>query len=231
MTRQIKKDTTDVITYFVLRDTVDGAGKTGLIITDIDLTYIRDQAAAVKNDATALSAATDAHADNKGFEVDATNCPGLYRLDWPDAAFSAGANAVQLCVKCAGAFTEFLEVELVDYDPNDAQRLGLASLPNVNPAASGGIITYGTGNGQLNASSGGVSGMANATTQTLLMALMGRNRRIDQITRTGGKITAYRLRLYANAADAAAEQNELLTINATGTYAAGLLTDETEIES
>ena len=230
MTRQIKKDTTDVITYFVLRDTVDGTGKTGLTLTDIDLTYVRDQAASVKNSATAHGAATDAHAGNKVFEVDSTNAPGLYRCDWPDAAFATGADAVQLCVKCAGVFTEFMEVELVDYDPNDSQRLGLASLPNVNPATAGGIITYGTGNGRLNALSGTISGVATAATQTLMMALMGRNRRIDQVTRAGGKITAYRLRLYANAADANNEQNELLTINATGTYAAGLLTDETEIE-
>jgi len=69
------------------------------------------------------------------------------------------------------------------------------------------------------------------TDVTVLMALQGRNRRIDNITRVGGKITGYRLRLYGNAADAAAETDELLTINATGTYAAGLLTDEMEIEA
>jgi hypothetical protein len=105
------------------------------------------------------------------------------------------------------------------------------SLPAVVPAAAGGIITRGTGDGQLNALSGVISGMATAATQALLMALLGRNRRIDQVIRVGGKITAYRLRLYANAADAANEENELLTINATGTYAAGLLTDEKEIEA
>ena len=45
------------------------------------------------------------------------------------------------------------------------------------------------------------------------------------------RATRKRLLDPATFADAAAEQNELLTINATGTYAAGLLTDELEVES
>ena len=83
---------TDQTFYFVLRGTSDGVEETGLTITDFDLQYVRTGAApSAKVDATALAATDSAHADNKAIEVDATDAPGLYRVDWPDAAFAAGA--------------------------------------------------------------------------------------------------------------------------------------------
>ena len=99
---------TSIITYWNLE-------VTGLTITDLDASYVRDQAAAVKNDLTAHGAVTDAWDDNEAIEVDATNCPGLYRVDFPDAAFVAGVNRVQLCVHDGANGTiapQFIEVEL-----------------------------------------------------------------------------------------------------------------------
>jgi hypothetical protein len=79
----------------------------------MDLQYVRTGAAPVaKVDATALAATDSAHADNKAFEVDATDAPGLYRVDWPDAAFAVGARQVILTVKYATAFTEHMAVEI-----------------------------------------------------------------------------------------------------------------------
>lgn len=103
---------TDVTTYFKLVDPTSGDEETGLTITDLDMTYVRDRATAVKADATALTAADDAHADNKMFEVDGTNTPGMYRADWPDAAFTAGVDKVQLVVKGAAIDTAVQEVEI-----------------------------------------------------------------------------------------------------------------------
>ena len=103
---------TDVTTYFQMRLTAGGDG-TGLTITDFDLSYTRTGAAtAVKVDATALASASAAHGDNKMIEVDATDCPGLYRVDWPDAAFAAGVAEVILTVKHTSCFTESLRVEI-----------------------------------------------------------------------------------------------------------------------
>jgi len=103
----------DVSTYFVLRKATDNTELTGVTITDIDLTYTRSGADHVlKVDATALTTPDAAHADNKAIEVDATDCPGLYRVDWPDAAFATGVKQVVLTVKYATAFTEHLLVEL-----------------------------------------------------------------------------------------------------------------------
>jgi len=96
---------TSVITYWNLEIT-------GLTITDLDLTYTRDQAAAVKSDLVAHGAVTDAFDDNEAIEVDSTNAPGLYRVDVPDAAFAAGVDKVQLCINGAAITPQHMEVEL-----------------------------------------------------------------------------------------------------------------------
>lgn len=104
---------TDVTTYFVLRLAADGTEATGLTITNFDLQYVRTGATPVaKVDATALAATNSAHGDNQAIEIDATDQPGLYRVDWPDAAFAAGVKQVILTVKCATCFTEHLAVNI-----------------------------------------------------------------------------------------------------------------------
>lgn len=110
---KVTPGSTNVSTYVVLRLTSNGTEKTGATITDIDLQYCRcGSAPAAKVDATALAATDSAHADNKAIEVDSTDQPGLYRVDWPDAAFALGVREVFLTVKLAGCFTEHIRVEL-----------------------------------------------------------------------------------------------------------------------
>jgi len=122
---------TNVTSYFSLRLAATGADATGLTITDLDLQYVRSGAApAAKVDATALGAASSAHADNQAIEVDATDQPGLYRVDWPDAAFASGVREVILSVKHTSCFTEHLRVELNvasavwDADPSSYDSFG-----------------------------------------------------------------------------------------------------------
>jgi hypothetical protein len=104
---------TDITTYFVLRLSADGTEATGLTVTNFDLQYVRSgETPAAKADATALAATNSAHTDNAAIEIDATDQPGLYRVDWPDAAFASGAREVILSVKCATCFTEHLRVNL-----------------------------------------------------------------------------------------------------------------------
>ncbi len=103
----------NVTTYFALRLAADGTELTGATVTNMDLQYVRSGAAPVtKADATSLGAVDAVHTDNAAFEVDATDQPGLYRVDWPDAAFLAGVREVLLTVKYATAFTEHLRVEI-----------------------------------------------------------------------------------------------------------------------
>ena len=104
---------TDITTYFAMRLAATGADATGLTISDFDLQYVRTRTAPVaKVDATALAATNTAHTDNYGIEIDATDQPGLYRFDWPDAAFAAGVKEVILSVKHTSCLTEHLRVEI-----------------------------------------------------------------------------------------------------------------------
>lgn len=103
----------DVTTYFHLRLAADGTAATGLTIADLDLQYVRSGAApAAKVDATALGSTSAAHGDNQAVEIDATDQPGLYRVDWPDAAFATGVREVILTVKHTTTFIEHLRVNL-----------------------------------------------------------------------------------------------------------------------
>lgn len=106
----IANGSTDVTQYFVMRDSTNHAPKTDVTITDIDLYYQEELVAqAAKVDATALAAADSAHADNKGYHCG----NGLYRIDWPDAAFDGGVGKkVILIVVCTGCDTIFREVQL-----------------------------------------------------------------------------------------------------------------------
>jgi len=95
---QIKDDTTNVTRYIMVLDS-SGSAVTGATITNFDLQYTRAGVApATKADATALAATDSAHADNKMIEIDGTSSPGLYRVDWPDAAFATGVDHVILTV-------------------------------------------------------------------------------------------------------------------------------------
>lgn len=118
---------TDVTTYFALRLAADGTDATALTVTTFDLTYVRTlEEPAAKVDASALADQDSAHTDNAAIEIDATNMPGVYRVDWPDAAFAAGAREVILTVKVATCFTEHLRVNLTAVPANVTHAAGTA---------------------------------------------------------------------------------------------------------
>ena len=127
----IRKGMSDITTYFKLVNPFTGVPETGLVVSDLDLTYVRDRGTAVKADMLELAAANSTHSDIKGYEVDGTNCPGLLRVDWPDAAFADGANRVQLCINGANIDPAYIEVELVDVDFGNATDMGLATLSDL----------------------------------------------------------------------------------------------------
>jgi len=104
----------DVTTNIQLFDDTTGAPKTDLTISDIDMIYIRARNDAVKADAVALSNDDDPHDDNHAKEiVDGTDYEiGVYRFDWPDAAFAEGVKYVTLIIKCSGVRTKVITVQL-----------------------------------------------------------------------------------------------------------------------
>ncbi len=138
--KQIKKGSTDVALYFFITDSTAFTPETGITVTDLDMQYVRTLTApSAKVDAIVSDADLTTHVDDKIVEVDATDQPGLYMVCFPDAAFATGADGVILSVTGAGFHPVHMEIQLVDYDPEDAVRLGLTALPNANSDAPGGL--------------------------------------------------------------------------------------------
>lgn len=123
----IKKGSTDVTLLIWIADSsvTTGAGLTGLAYNTASLVcyYHRPLAAS----ATALSLATlaatnTAHSDGGFKEVDATNMPGLYRLDLSDAIVATGVNSVVVMLKGATNMVPVvLELELVTETLSDTK--------------------------------------------------------------------------------------------------------------
>lgn len=139
----VKKASTDVTVYIFIQDYTStlGGGLTGLTFETASLvaSYVRPLAARA-----ALTLATQtvdgAHSDGGFVEVDATNMPGVYRLDLPDAVCATGVNSVVVMLKGAANMAPVLiEIQLSSYDPNDAVRLGITALPNAAADAAGGL--------------------------------------------------------------------------------------------
>lgn len=121
---KVTPGSTDVTTYVSMVLSADGSDATGLTITDLDLQYVRSGASpAAKVDATALAATNSAHGDNQAIEVDSTDQPGLYRVDWPDAAFAAGVREVILTVKHADCRAAHLRVEIETIQTGDSYAI------------------------------------------------------------------------------------------------------------
>lgn len=136
----IVKGTSNVTRYVMVVDSSDGSPETGATITSFDLQYTRAGEAPVsKVDATALGATNSAHADNKMFEVDGTSSPGLYRIDWPDAAFTLGADSVILVVTQSGFAPAVEEITLGD--PFVPASAAVSTPPKASP--NGFTITSG----------------------------------------------------------------------------------------
>lgn len=114
----LKDASADVTTNVMLYDNTTGAPKTGLAYDDAGFTmsYVRAGAARVA-ETPATQAAAGAHSNGGFVEIDATNCPGLYRADWSDAAFAAGVNMATLSIKGSNFIHKTINVSLTMFDP------------------------------------------------------------------------------------------------------------------
>lgn len=89
-----------------------------------------------------------------GFVADGS-LAGSYEFCPPNAAFAAGSRwaAIRL-YGAANMKPVLIEIELDAVDYQDSVRAGLSALPNAAANAAGGLLSYGTGTGQLNPSGG-----------------------------------------------------------------------------
>jgi len=111
--REEFKGSTSHSEFYMLVDSATGLGKTGLVYTNMTGSYTRTRSARV---AVTMAMQTVAGAFSSGgfVEIDATNQPGLYRWDHPDAAYADGADSVVFSLKATGVRTEHKEFRLVN---------------------------------------------------------------------------------------------------------------------
>jgi hypothetical protein len=158
----VQNDETDVITYFVMRDQTSGTVDTGVTIGNLEMYYIEDQASESADAFVgAHGADTDAHTDGECIHVG----HGMYRVDWPDAAFDGGiGKRVQLILVDGdgGAFTEILEVQLSP--PTDVITvLGTTPFDSANNPV---LLTDGTGAGEISLTNGAIDNVVLVATTT-----------------------------------------------------------------
>lgn len=143
VTMLVKNGSTPPIEFLLVDSTTGQTGQTGKAgSTTIFLS---------KNGATgAASAGTIT-------EIDSTNLPGIYSYT-PTATETNTNGLLALHITCTGCQTQDYTVQIISFDPNDAVRLGLSSLPNAAASSAGGLPTLGTGAGQIN-----VDGLGNVS--------------------------------------------------------------------
>src|ERR1700724_2859837 len=101
----VRAGSTSVSVPVILRKTADNTENTGTLAANITAYYWRQGGTP-----TALTAATDLAAITSAFSAggwkaaDATNQPGMYRLDVDDAAWATGVDWVVISVKVASCY-------------------------------------------------------------------------------------------------------------------------------
>lgn len=134
-----------------------GAGLAGLVYNTSGLTayYALSKAASVSVTLATLAAVTSSYSSGGFKEIDATNMPGWYRFDIPNAAIASGIFTSIHFQGAANMAPLPLEIELIATNNQDAVRGGMTALPNAAAEASGGLYTRGTGAGQINQDANG----------------------------------------------------------------------------
>ena len=123
------KATTSVSLAFRLTDATTGAAKTGLDVTTLKLQYWRPGAAAgTATSLTLLALQTTTWTSYGAIEADATNSPGVYRVDCPDLAFATGADEVTLTVTGTAIQPASRLIDLTAFDSRNGTNGALTNL-------------------------------------------------------------------------------------------------------
>lgn len=137
----------------------NGAGLTGLVFNAASLTayYKYDVGTAAVAITLANITTIGTFANNGLREVDATNMPGVYEFNPPNAAFSnTTAKSVTFMLKGATNMAPVVfTVALKGIDTQNATTSGIGALPNATPGnAAGGLMILGTNNQAVTFSAG-----------------------------------------------------------------------------
>ena len=199
MKQEVKIGQADYTVLILIRDTA-GAAKTGLTNASagIDVCYTRVE---TDNDvvltagapvALATPALTDVHLDWGFLEVDATNAPGLYRLDIADGVFASGAWSAVVSLIATGIDPCQIEFVLVPESPYigvDVKSIAGTAQTGRDVGASV-LLSSGSGAGQLDFTSGVVKSnlaqiLGTALTETAGLIAAGFKKFFNIATPTG----------------------------------------------
>jgi hypothetical protein len=126
--------TSQSVTVFIQDSSkFDGSGLTGLAHNSSSLsayyTFNGANTAATQITLDTLPAANSAWSSGGFKEIDAVNVPGVYRLDLPDAALTAGRKSVIVMLKGAANMAPCVfEIELTAWDNQNATSGGMANI-------------------------------------------------------------------------------------------------------
>jgi len=147
--RQILKGATDQSVIIRIIDSTDGTPETGVVwnTAGIAMWYRREGATVTAITEATLATTDAAHSDGGIIHLS----DGYYRLDLPDAAVATGVASVMVGGAVTGMIVIGTELQLVNYNPQDAVRLGLTALPNAAADAAGGLAISDAGGLDLDA--------------------------------------------------------------------------------
>ena len=120
----VKVGATSLIVYVFIQDSsvTTGAGLTGLAYNTASLVASYVLPAAARSAITLATQTTTGAYSSGGFvELDATNMPGIYRLDIPNAAIASGRSSVVMLKGATNMAPCVLEIDLT----NDANTVSV----------------------------------------------------------------------------------------------------------
>jgi hypothetical protein len=178
-----------------------GAGLTGLVFNSGSLTayYHRPGSAAAAITLATLASATAAWATGGFIAVDGTNMPGLYRLDLPDAVLATGVDEVVVMLRARRTWkSSYSRFSSSRTTRTTACAWASRRCRTRQREAAGGLLTRGTGAGQINQDANGridvnlVAVGADTTSVTNLKAYTnGTTPAPVNVTQFGGTMAAF----------------------------------------
>ena len=116
-----------------------GAGDTGLTFSNITGYYVRAGSSAVAI-TMATQTVTGAYSSGGFVEIDATNMPGVYRFDVPDAVVADGVKDAVILLRGTGFVIDPIEFEITVTDNQSSTAAADALLDRANGVETGWTI-------------------------------------------------------------------------------------------
>lgn len=171
----IKAGSTSVSLPVELLKSADSTALTGKVYTDVTASYWRQGGTRTAITTATLGSVNASYSSGGFVEVDATNMPGVYRFDVPDAAFATGADWVVISLKVSTAFQLNFMFAL--------ESVGAAELSARIPAAL-------ASNGEMKADVLRVAGTSQTARDLGASVLLSVGTGSGQVNLTSGKVPA-----------------------------------------